>query len=76
MGIGFSVFLIALGAVLTFAVEVQDSVISGLVVRWDTVGVILMIVGVIGLIWSAYLMSTARSNRTVVDRDPRDEIRM
>lgn len=76
MGIGFSIFLLALGAVLAFAVEIQNSVVSGLVVRWDTVGVILMIAGAIGLLWSGYLMSSARTNRTVVERDPRDQIQM
>lgn len=45
MGVGISVFLIAVGAILTFAVEVS---VSGL--ELGTVGVILMIVGGIGLV--------------------------
>ena len=45
MGIGISVFLIAVGAILTFAVDVT---VSGL--DLDTVGVILMIAGAAGLI--------------------------
>ena len=47
MGIGVSVFLIAVGAILAFAVNVT---VSGL--DLDTVGVILMIAGAIGLLWS------------------------
>jgi len=44
MGIGVSIFLIALGAVLAFAVDVSTSGID-----LNTIGVILMVVGVIGL---------------------------
>ena len=47
MGIGISVFLIALGAVLSFAVNLT---VSGL--DLDTIGVILMVVGAIGLVAS------------------------
>lgn len=52
MGIGISVFLIAVGAILTFAVHVT---VSGL--DLDTVGVILMIAGGIGLLWSLLFLS-------------------
>jgi hypothetical protein len=45
MGLGASIFLIALGAILAFAVNYS---ISGLDI--NVVGVILMIVGVIGII--------------------------
>ncbi len=44
MGIGVSIFLIALGAVLAFAVNITTSGVD-----LNTIGVILMIVGVIGL---------------------------
>lgn len=44
MGIGASIFLIAVGAVLTFAVNVTASGID-----LHTIGVILMVVGIIGL---------------------------
>jgi hypothetical protein len=44
MGIGVSVFLIAIGAILTFAVNAS---VSGL--DLGTIGVILMVVGGIGL---------------------------
>ena len=53
MGIGTSIFLIALGAILYFAVNAD---ISGLEI--STVGLILMIVGILGLIIS--LSSRAR----------------
>ena len=44
MGIGVSIFLIALGAILAFAVDVSSGGID-----LNTIGVILMVVGVIGL---------------------------
>jgi hypothetical protein len=47
MGIGISIFLIAVGAILTFALDV---VTDG--VNLDTVGIILMVVGAIGLLAS------------------------
>jgi len=69
MGIGTSIFLIALGAILKFAVT---ATVSG--IELATVGVILMIVGIIGLAIS--LMFLAQARRPVVDdrvverRDP------
>ena len=53
MGIGLSLILIALGAILTWAV---DAGVSGLNV--DAVGVILMIVGLIGFVLSLAFWST------------------
>ena len=47
MGIGVSVFLLAIGAILAFAVDVTTQGFD-----LNTVGVILMIVGVIGLLTS------------------------
>jgi hypothetical protein len=44
MGIGASIFLIALGAILAFAVDISTSGID-----LNTIGVILMVVGVVGL---------------------------
>jgi hypothetical protein len=64
VGIGTSIFLIALGAILYFAVNVD---ISGLEV--STIGLILMIVGILGLIISLYLMSVAsRRGAATTDR--------
>ena len=65
MGIGTSIFLIALGAILYFAVNAD---ISGLEI--STVGLILMIVGVLGLIISLYLMSQATRRRDVPGEGP------
>ena len=45
MGIGVSIFLLAVGAILTFAVEAS---VSGLDIK--VVGIILMICGAIGLL--------------------------
>ena len=70
MTVGGSIFLIAVGAILRYAVT--DS-ISGVEVA--TIGLILMIVGIIGLVISLFFLSSARrgvaSERTVVrDREP------
>jgi len=69
MGIGTSLFLVAVGAILYFAV---DASISGLEIA--TIGIILMVVGVIGLLISLFMVSSARrapAERTVVrDREP------
>ena len=65
MGIGTSLLLIAVGAILKFAVHTSVSGIS-----LATVGVILMIVGVIGLIITMIWMSQARHRRApVVERE-------
>jgi hypothetical protein len=70
MGIGTSIFLIAVGAILYFAV---DASVSGLEIT--TVGLILMICGALGLVISLFLISSYRrggpTDRPVVrDRDP------
>jgi hypothetical protein len=64
MGIGTSLLLIAVGAILRFAVT--DS-ISG--VDLTTVGLILLIVGIVGLLISLFLMLAPRRQETVVTRD-------
>jgi Domain of unknown function (DUF6458) len=55
MGIGVSLFLIALGAVLTFATDVS---LSGL--SLDVVGVILMVVGALGLVMTLLVWGPRR----------------
>jgi hypothetical protein len=60
---GTSLFLIAVGAILYFAV---DASISGIEIT--TVGLILMIIGVIGLLISLFLLTRRRS--TVVEERP------
>ena len=54
MGVGVSLLLIAVGAILTFAMTVTNS--HG--VDWNTVGIILMIVGGIGLLVSLIFWSS------------------
>jgi hypothetical protein len=60
MGIGVGIFLIAVGAVLAFAV---DASVNGIDIQ--TVGVILMIVGALGVIVDLVIFAPRR--RTVVD---------
>ena len=65
MTIGTSLFLIAIGAILYFAV---DATISGLEIA--TVGIILMVIGVVGLLISLFMIGSARRDaRTTVVRD-------
>jgi hypothetical protein len=52
MGIGGSIFLLVVGAILTFAVDVTTSGFS-----INTVGIILMVAGVIGLLLSLLFWS-------------------
>jgi hypothetical protein len=56
MGIGVSIFLIAVGAILAFAVEYD---LNGLDIA--VVGFILMIVGLIGLIMTAFIFGPRRT---------------
>jgi hypothetical protein len=71
MGIGVSLILIAVGAILTWAV---NATVSGLDI--NTIGIILMIVGAIGLILSMMFWSSwggvggTRRRTTVVDDAP------
>ena len=66
MGIGTSIFLIALGAILKFAVTAS---VAG--IKLETVGVILMVAGVLGLIVSLFFLSAAnRRGEPVVDDRP------
>ena len=63
MRTGFSVFLMAVGAVLTFAVH---KTVSGVDIR--TVGVILMIAGAIGLIITLAVYGPRRRSTLVHER--------
>ena len=69
MGIGVSIFLIAVGAIIAFAVNVA---VSG--IDLGTIGVILMVVGGIGLLWSLIVAGTARgrldATTTTVEETP------
>jgi hypothetical protein len=66
MGIGASVFLIAIGAILAFAVDLS---VSGL--DLSTIGVILMVVGAIGLVVTMLTFGGGWGGRrtTVVEDD-------
>ena len=61
MGIGVSIFLIAVGAILTFAV---DASLSGVSIQ--TVGIILMIAGALGLMVTLLVWGPRRSTRSGV----------
>jgi hypothetical protein len=70
MGLGVSIFLIAVGAILTWAV---NATVSGL--ELQTIGVILMVVGALGLVlsmifWSSWGGFHASERRTYVDDRP------
>ena len=58
MGVGTSLFLFAVGAILYFAVSAS---VSGISVA--TIGLILMIVGVVGLVISMFLMTAGADRR-------------
>lgn len=72
MGLGVSIFLIAVGAILTWAVNAS---VSGL--ELNTIGVILMIVGALGLVLSMIFWSSwggvagNRRTTTYVEDGPR-----
>jgi len=63
MRIGTSIVIMAIGAVLAFAVEVDRA--EGFNI--NTAGIILMIAGAIGLFASLVIFSPQRQRRTVVD---------
>jgi hypothetical protein len=63
---GISLFLIAVGAILYFAVNAS---VSGLEI--DTVGLILMIVGAVGFLWSMFVLYGTRDR---ADVGPADEV--
>jgi hypothetical protein len=70
MGLGVSLFLIAVGAILTWAV---NATVSGL--ELTTIGVILMIVGIVGLVlsmifWSSWGGWGGERRRTYVEDVP------
>jgi hypothetical protein len=69
MGIGTSLILIAIGAILRYAVTIS---VKGVVL--PTVGLILMIVGIIGLLISlAYMFGVFRSRERADVPPPVDE---
>jgi hypothetical protein len=69
MTIGASIFLIAVGAILKYAVDVT---VQGIDIQ--TIGLILMIAGAVGLLIGLFLLTQADRRREVV-YDDRDRLR-
>jgi hypothetical protein len=65
MRIGASLVLIALGAILRFTITPQQS--HG--VNWGTIGIILMVVGLVGALITIALMTTRRRTDVIVQDD-------
>ena len=70
MGLGVGIFLTAVGAILAFAVNTS---VSGIEIK--TIGWILMIVGIAGIVlsmifWSSWGGPGGTRRRTVVDDGP------
>lgn len=72
MGIGVSLFMLAVGAILAFAVEVNTND-SG--VNLDTIGVILMVIGGIGLLLTMFVWDSWRGRRDTYVGEGRGVIR-
>jgi hypothetical protein len=75
MPLGTSIFLIALGAILRYAITASTSGIS-----LPTIGLILMIVGAVGIVLSLFWMiawsphrGPAGRERRIVEHDPYNE---
>jgi Domain of unknown function (DUF6458) len=66
MGIAVSLFLLAVGAILTFATDVS---VSGL--DLDTVGLVLMLIGAVGFVLTLIVWG---SRRRVVRTVPTDQV--
>ena len=70
MAIGTSLFLIAVGAILKYAV---DATVAGLDIQ--TAGLILMIIGVVGLVIGLFLVTQSRGADPGVTPPPDDRYR-
>ena len=66
MGIGVSILLMAAGAIMTFAVEVENA--EGFNI--NTIGIILMVAGAIGLVVSLVIFGPRSRDTIVEDRRP------
>ncbi len=71
MRIGTSVVVMAIGAIMTFAIEAESS--EGFNI--NTAGIILMIAGALGLIASLVIFSPRRRETVVDGRDGRTTYR-
>jgi membrane protein implicated in regulation of membrane protease activity len=70
MGIGGSIFLLALGAILAFAVNADISGIDINIVGW-----VLMAAGLVGLIITIWYWSSRRRTSTVVSQSQQPVMR-
>jgi heme/copper-type cytochrome/quinol oxidase subunit 2 len=70
MPLGTSIFLIAVGAILRWAVTASTSGID-----LKTVGLILIIVGIVGIVLSLFYMTlwSPRRRERLVEREPYEE---
>lgn len=64
MGIGISILLMAVGGILTFAIDVNNA--EGFNI--NTIGIILMVVGAIGLLASLVIFGPRRRDTVVEER--------
>lgn len=69
MRIGGSLVLVAVGAILTFALNAK---VSG--INLDTVGIVLMVVGALGLVLSLVMANTPRRTDVVHHSDGPDYV--
>ena len=70
MSIGASIFLLVIGAILTFAVNVSTEGFN-----INTVGIILMVAGVVGLLLSVFWSNfSPYRRRRVVDTYPEERV--
>ena len=69
MGIGTSILLIAIGAILKYAINAD---IEGIEI--DTIGTILLIIGIIGLVISLIYMFVVSDRRRGTAPDPVDDV--
>lgn len=66
MGIGASIFLLAVGAILAFAVE---TTVAGVDIQ--TIGIILMVAGVLGLLITVLSLSSLGDRRRGTEPEDR-----
>ena len=64
MGIGASVFLLAVGAILAFAVNIEASGFS-----INTIGIILMVAGALGLLMTTLVLGRRDRGTTVLGEE-------
>jgi hypothetical protein len=69
MGIGFSIFLLALGAILTFALDFTVAGVDISIIGW-----ILMAAGVIGLVLTMVVLAPMAAG-TVVEQTTTEDVR-